>query len=530
MRHATAAHRIAPTLFPHCSITVSAPTHGPNISRRRIENSLVLRKTSTASDEFGDADVDDEALVKAVGGGLDFEHIDDFAEPMDPVHRNNVSKNMLINEKGSMKGAVAVATEVEDSAPVQLPNGRWSCNHKCKDKEACKHYCCKHGMDRPPKKAATKRALTKDHQEQSLLKSSRQQDVKMQTKLRLTSTKRKTAAEIEELDLTHQEKQRKREYAINGPHDYRDLHNLHRSVQKKDMPPSLHSVMHKPPAYQYNEGTDYRLSFLAQTSPVKSETSSEYGDLKYDELPDESSAILVRRRLSDQVTSLQYADKAPAISGGSETFGDDDSMFSEAIVGLADSQDLQGTDITGASIMRNHDAHGYNDEKDDYNDVDFPIEFGFTTAEDSSHGLARRAIEASDEDRQTIPRSVQAPFIEAMSSPEQSRHFKSAAPVSQGRGSRGFQQVEGGHQQRPLTSSEKDDDGDIFSDLLNSLDKQSPTFRESIAAKKVPPNLKTTANNAEGKKKEPQKIPGSFQDLQPWLFQEFGDIVELVDE
>lgn len=35
------------------------------------------------------------------------------------------------------------------TASKQLPNGNWECNHKCKDKNICKHICCREGMDQP---------------------------------------------------------------------------------------------------------------------------------------------------------------------------------------------------------------------------------------------------------------------------------------------------------------------------------------------------------------------------------------------
>ncbi|KAJ5190289.1 uncharacterized protein N7498_009274 [Penicillium cinerascens] len=54
----------------------------------------------------------------------------------------------------------------EESGPVRLPNGNWACNHKCKDKtryehnkdlnncaytNSCKHFCCRDGLEKPPK-------------------------------------------------------------------------------------------------------------------------------------------------------------------------------------------------------------------------------------------------------------------------------------------------------------------------------------------------------------------------------------------
>ena len=44
--------------------------------------------------------------------------------------------------------------------PQRLRNGKWACNHPCKDKNACKHLCCREGLDKPPK--APKRKVHND--------------------------------------------------------------------------------------------------------------------------------------------------------------------------------------------------------------------------------------------------------------------------------------------------------------------------------------------------------------------------------
>ncbi|KAJ5292397.1 sedoheptulose-1-7-bisphosphatase [Penicillium atrosanguineum] len=38
-----------------------------------------------------------------------------------------------------------------DRGTIRLPNGNWACNHKCKDKTSCKHFCCRDGLEKPPK-------------------------------------------------------------------------------------------------------------------------------------------------------------------------------------------------------------------------------------------------------------------------------------------------------------------------------------------------------------------------------------------
>lgn len=71
-----------------------------------------------------------------------------------------------------------------EDEPVRLPNGNWACNHKCKDKTryglclvsieanransySCKHFCCRDGLERPPK-PSKKRVLPAPKNESQL--------------------------------------------------------------------------------------------------------------------------------------------------------------------------------------------------------------------------------------------------------------------------------------------------------------------------------------------------------------------------
>lgn len=58
------------------------------------------------------------------------------------------------------KDAATQDDELEPSEPVQLENGKWKCNHKCRDLGGkyltkngvpCKHPCCHDGLDKPRK-------------------------------------------------------------------------------------------------------------------------------------------------------------------------------------------------------------------------------------------------------------------------------------------------------------------------------------------------------------------------------------------
>lgn len=99
------------------------------------------------TDEFGDDDFEDNELLEVVKhvdahgseyGSDEFADIDDLIETQEDV--------------ASKKEMSAVAVE-----PVQMENGKWTCNHQCRGGQTlkngllCKHKCCHKGIDKPRK-------------------------------------------------------------------------------------------------------------------------------------------------------------------------------------------------------------------------------------------------------------------------------------------------------------------------------------------------------------------------------------------
>jgi hypothetical protein len=109
------------------------------------------RASETGFDEFGDASIDDADLVLAENGG--FENIDDFDDEARPNSKVPRKKQKVSNTQD-----IETATQ----EPRQLENGKWACNHNCKDKNNCKHLCCREGLDKKPKpsKARTSKKET----------------------------------------------------------------------------------------------------------------------------------------------------------------------------------------------------------------------------------------------------------------------------------------------------------------------------------------------------------------------------------
>ncbi|CAE7095403.1 unnamed protein product [Rhizoctonia solani] len=48
------------------------------------------------------------------------------------------------------KPAAVVGRPISRVTKARLPNGNYACHHKCKDKTACRHMCCREGLPKPP--------------------------------------------------------------------------------------------------------------------------------------------------------------------------------------------------------------------------------------------------------------------------------------------------------------------------------------------------------------------------------------------
>ncbi|RAL09680.1 putative DEAD/DEAH box DNA helicase (Mer3) [Aspergillus homomorphus CBS 101889] len=113
-----------------------------NISRRRSNDASQSKQPSPHSVITIDSD---ESLF------------DEFLQEEDPDWSALSTLPVLSEDKTKQTGSSksksydskAKGSEVEELAPME--NGRWACNHRCKDKTICKHFCCRDGLDKPPK-------------------------------------------------------------------------------------------------------------------------------------------------------------------------------------------------------------------------------------------------------------------------------------------------------------------------------------------------------------------------------------------
>ncbi|KAF2468631.1 uncharacterized protein BDR25DRAFT_394820 [Lindgomyces ingoldianus] len=514
MRGATVKPNIPASRFtrprPHDTASLSSGPERPtsNMSRRRIETMIGSRRSSDGSDEFGLDGIDDDDLVKASFGDLDFDHIENYANPNHALTRKNTTNNTSTKGKGK---SLEKSVEEDEYEPKQLENGKWACNHKCKDKKSCKHYCCKEGTDKPPKKPVKKVLATNGTSSQAVPKKKVDKVDKTQTRLYLTPSKRKTSTPIEVLDLTQQEKKRKLDYARNGPIDYRNLHQLHQSVQKKDSPASISSIMHKKPTYCYSAGEGHSLSFLDNDSTRQGTAqSSDYGDIQMDDISTHFDTPEIRRAGKKPRTQQEVADIDSRIEKcvydvpsdhHLHLFDDDDSALGEAMVSLKDCKDFQ--------------AGNKGDEEDlsalaEIFDVENGRDLGYqnlgTSAETCLTQYASLSPVKSPTARLEKSRSS---LLNDTSSPQPSFDgFKSAKSMLKGSALVELKQVKDG-KGVPRTKSTKTP-VEIGQDKNEHID--SVGLDVDISSKQ-----------------QHNDVPEAFRDLEPWLYAEFGDIVEIID-
>lgn len=226
MRSAILQPDVPSHVFPASKATESSNTRpGKPVSKRTSSKSKPgskRRASETGFDEFDDAGIDDADLALAGNGG--FENIDDF----DEEPRLNASTSRKKQRTSNAHDDDTTAHE-----PRQLANGKWACNHNCKDKTSCKHLCCREGLDKRPKPSKAK--TSKKEAENS-------SDPK-QTQLSLSvSKKAKTpAAAATQLPQSQRSAPAPDRNPPRGPEMY-NLNTLHNNVKSITQPVPLLST------------------------------------------------------------------------------------------------------------------------------------------------------------------------------------------------------------------------------------------------------------------------------------------------
>ena len=128
MRHAIVKPDIPAQLFPaqkNPNGTNVRQQNGPARKKSGPRPNSKRKASDAGFDEFGDATIDDADMILAETGG--FQDIDDLDDTPGAVEKGG--------KKPKQAKAATDAQPIERAEPRQLENGKWACNHNCKDKE-----------------------------------------------------------------------------------------------------------------------------------------------------------------------------------------------------------------------------------------------------------------------------------------------------------------------------------------------------------------------------------------------------------
>ncbi|KAF2857666.1 hypothetical protein K470DRAFT_266674 [Piedraia hortae CBS 480.64] len=121
--------------IPSSMFPLNAIENTPNVSKRRRTAEQVA--TLDLTNEYELDEIKDSDLLAAAG-----DRHDDSNTYVD------IDEIVI---RPSKRQKTAAPPTSEQPAAKKLPNGKWACNHVCKDKTKCKHLCCREGLDKPPR-------------------------------------------------------------------------------------------------------------------------------------------------------------------------------------------------------------------------------------------------------------------------------------------------------------------------------------------------------------------------------------------
>ncbi|KAL9104182.1 MAG: hypothetical protein Q9163_000834 [Psora crenata] len=190
-------------------------------------------------DEFDDDALADQDMVNVVTG-LDFSHIDSYDVDL---KREDVNHGICA------------------WSPEKLDNGKWACNHKCKDKTACKHFCCREGIDRRPKPPKDASVIASSIGGRLRPANDRFKPSSGTEKKSKVSAEKDAGGKTKKINSTTTKSRADRD--AGAPREFRKLERLHEAAIKANSAP----IVPRTPSLHYTERKRPRLSFRTAEDP-----------------------------------------------------------------------------------------------------------------------------------------------------------------------------------------------------------------------------------------------------------------------
>ncbi|KAI4104557.1 MAG: hypothetical protein LQ339_003860 [Xanthoria mediterranea] len=305
LRYAELRPGLPASAFPSLPSKTDEGQNGNKLERRGFDDTSRGSKKKSVIESPATVQGDEELYDMDVADA-------DIVEAGESVHGDSCGQNdkskIARSEIRNNQPHDQVDTDVGEWVPTRLNNGKWACNHKCKDKKGCKHLCCHEGVDKPPK-APKKIGATNTPVEETkgnpISRGPPKQNT-VQGKLQMgKSTQSNDGRGIETVNLAH--KRDPDEYAKVAPRAYRSLHQLHEKVNKDGRTPTMSNIK---PSFSFKEGEQPTLSFLGQTgssSQRNQDPSSDYDSGFLDDFPSPSALLSTSRKKTDDL-NLQAVD------------------------------------------------------------------------------------------------------------------------------------------------------------------------------------------------------------------------------
>lgn len=153
------------------------------ISQASMTRAPPRRTSDNVSEDWGDGDIDDREFISAAERNTSLLYVG-VQEIGDPVRKKGPIQKEQIGE------------------PRQLKNGKWACNHACKNKAVCKHVCCPEGTDKKPRPKVSKEISAESGKGNVRQTSRMQSTLELKPKKRDVPSKRKVESP-EHLDLSY---------------------------------------------------------------------------------------------------------------------------------------------------------------------------------------------------------------------------------------------------------------------------------------------------------------------------------------
>lgn len=347
------------------------------------------------------AEVDTVKPVQSIEADGEFDYDDgfdwdgitskDLEDGIETARLEAASKNKEPNNEDEFLDLDEVLTKPSQTAkktasvqrqpvPAQMANGKWMCNHICRDGQRtkhgtiCKHKCCHEGLSKPRKLQPPRKPKAIDEtraQDKVKEKAATAEREQWQPKLKSSSrsgTEIGSLGGIEVLDLSQVSDHIP--YEDIAPREYRKLHILHTQTAASDPMPTLRKLK---PTANYGSGAQSFQTFLrigmqptAQMFPLdlkaaaaKSERPSKHsvspksGWLSLDDEDDEDELPLSSNAPGQQDPFATDKETAPRYSSFTADLKADGSYlnFSDDAPGEYYQQENNTQPVTATSFM-----------------------------------------------------------------------------------------------------------------------------------------------------------------------------------